>query len=672
MELIINRVKYECAFDDVKIIISSDPNELTYNFQWKNFIQKFENNNGLISWAKDKKVGDESYISYEFTKDENTPHFKAPLVSSLQWKYTWFAIGQNLIAQGFIVDFAPRAISISCYRKIQQHDNTWDLYQRIDFKLNYNDYKKSGEATFNFGSQNTLVSRAEIEILEKYKQVKIVNPMKRIIKSNYSELRKGRIIANRNILTEYNISFDRTTINYCKRYKDLLEFYNNYLKAKDFEGLKFISNGFDSLNAQNVSFQRNKMVFKNENKDINPVTGMRNYGVFKPAPNATETKFIFIFQHNDDANTLYKYLKNGYKGFPGLERYVDIPLVLADALSAGQEYKRLKFESLDSLMDEYQAFEKSELPETNYANHFALVISELNKDKPEQAYYDLKLALLSKGIPSQFINHQNIRSSAVFNYHLPNIAIGIHAKLGGIPWRIDSEKKNELVIGFNQDFTNDAAGKKRFIAGSVFFDNHGNLKRTFSFPEKDSSNEIIRELKNAVTSFLVENVQVERIVIHYHKSLSGGEKERIDTLLKNELKISVPYAVVEINDTKSRIELAFDPGYNFQMPISGSFVRLSKKEYLLFNNNRFKEVAPVGVKDELPLKIKIHFADESGFSHKELIEQVYEFSRLIWKGLKQRSQPATCFYAHEIARFKAHAKTPIPENRITQTTPWII
>lgn len=110
--------------------------------------------------------------------------------------------------------------------------------------------------------------------------------------------------------------------------------------------------------------------------------------------------------------------------------------------------------------------------------------------------------------------------------------------------------------------------------------------------------------------------------------------------------------------------MGFDPNYNFGMPVSGSFIKLSEKEYLLFNNNRFKEVAPIGVKDELPLKVKIHFADESGFSHKELIEQVYEFSRLIWKGLKQRSQPATCFYAKEIAKFRANIEMEIPKIKL--------
>ena len=669
MELILNRLQYKCAFNDVKIIVSNESNALTYSIQWKYFVDKFTGKSQLLAWAKQNEVDSESRISYEFSKKEDTPYFSLPLITEFNWRYTFFEIGQSLLNQGMIVDFHPKALTLSCYLKKDEFDEIWGIYKRIDFILKYNDSNHIGEAIFNIGSHQTFISNAEMEIIEEYHNVKCVTDGNRVSRPRHLEQATARLVANREIIDKYHLQSARNPINYSRRYKELLNFFNVHLKAKEFDTIKFISTGFDSREAQKVSFNRNRMVFKNENKDINPITGMRNYGVYRAAPNASETKFIFIFQHNDDANTLYKYLKNGYKGFPGLERYVGIPIVLADSLTAGHQYKQLQFKSLVTLFEEYQDFENIELSDDYYENHFALVIGGFSKDEPQQVYYDLKLALLAKGIPSQFINQLNIRKSSVFNYHLPNIAIGIHAKLGGIPWRIDSNLKKELIIGFNQDFNRD---RDRYIAGSVFFDNHGNLKRNFAFPEEESSTTIIKELRKAVNAFLEENEEIERIVIHYHKTLSKKEKRSIERLFREEFDITVPYAVVEINDTKSRIELAFDPMHNNQMPVSGSFVRLSRKEYLLFNNNRFKAEAPVGVKDELPLKIKVHFADESGFSHKELIEQVYEFSRLIWKGLKQRSQPATCFYAHEIARFRAHANGPIPENEITQTTPWVI
>jgi len=664
MEIIINRLKYTYKLNEIVRIIISKDNDLAYNYQWKYFVVKFKDKRNLIDWANRNNIKDKNYISYEFISIETDNYFSIPIIEYFLFKHQWFLIAKGLLDQGLIIDFDPKVFSLSCYKKIGSYNDEWDRYKRYDFNIN----TKYKEVVFNVGSQSSLISKTQksIDEFNGINNIKIVNSQNKVKSSK--EIENGFIIANGKIKEDQEISNKGIPIDYKKRYTDLINFYNNHLKENDFGDLNFISIGFESIHPKRVSFDRNKMIFKNGNTDINPITGMRNYGVYKEAPNSSDVKFIFIYENKDDANTLYKYLKNGYKGFPGLERYVGISLTLADSTKEGG-YKRFQYKSKETLLDDYELFEKIELQEEEYDDLFALVIGDFNKDEPDSVYYELKAALINKGIPSQFINYKNIRKSSVFNYHLPNISIGIHAKLGGIPWRIDSKKKKDLVIGFNQVFNRD---RERFLAGSVFFDNHGYLKRTFSFPEKESKDELIIELKNAVQAFINENGNIERIVIHYYKSLSGNEKEKIDKLLRENFKITVPYAVVEINDTKSKIELGFDPQYSFGMPVSGSYLRLSRKEYLLFNNNRFKEIAPVGVKDELPLKIKIHFADESGFSHIELIEQVYEFSRLIWKGLKQRSQPATCFYAKEIAKFRAHVNREIRQNRVTQETPWII
>ena len=361
MELILNRLQYKCAFNDVKIIVSKESDALTYSIQWKYFVDEFTEKSQLLAWAKQNEVDSESRISYEFSKEESTPYFSLPLITKFKWRYTFFKIGQSLLSQGMIVDFHPKALTLSCYLKKEEFDEVWGIYKRIDFILNYNENNDIGEAVFNIGSHQTFISNAEIEILDEYQNVKCVTDGNRITRSSNLEQKTSRLIANREILDKYNLQSARHPINYSRRYKELLNFFNHHIKAKEFDTLKFISTGFDSRKAQNVSFDRNRMVFKNENKDINPITGMRNYGVYKAAPNASETKFIFIFQHNDDANTLYKYLKNGYKGFPGLERYVGIPIVLADSLTEGHQYKQLQFKSLETLFEEYQEVEHSKI-----------------------------------------------------------------------------------------------------------------------------------------------------------------------------------------------------------------------------------------------------------------------------------------------------------------------
>jgi hypothetical protein len=66
-----------------------------------------------------------------------------------------------------------------------------------------------------------------------------------------------------------------------------------------------------------------------------------------------------------------------------------------------------------------------------------LYISPINKDDTNSPhhniYFKAKELLLEKGITSQAI-YKERPNKAGFNFHLPNIATAIPAKIGGIPW----------------------------------------------------------------------------------------------------------------------------------------------------------------------------------------------------------------------------------------------
>jgi len=663
MELIVNRIKYQLPIKKRLNIIISHQNDLPFRMKLMFFQKRFNTSEieRINGWRKENNIDQESFISYSFSEDIPEKGLQLSYNERFEYNYTIWLLSNHFKSLGFYVFIKPKVLDISCYEFVKSYNDSWDIHKRWDFKFN----TKFKEVTFNLGSSVTYISKRNVRLNEEIGNVSCVLDNGEIEKSKHLELQECKIVANRELKVRDKLEYTRSPINYILRYKELRQFFNEKLKPS--KELLFSSIGFDSIRADKVNFSKNKMLFRKGETDINPVSGMRNHGVYKDVPNALEKQFIFIYQNNDDANTLYKYLKNGYKGFPGLQSYVNIPLTLANSVEEGK-YKRLEYSEIQNLMIKYRDFEQKELSNNYYSNLFAIIIGPFDKNLPCTEYYELKLSLLKKGIPSQFVNYENIRKSAVFNYHLPNIAIGIHAKMGGIPWRLDSPEKQELVIGFNQI----KSGNKKFIGSTVFFDNQGRLKRTHAFGEQNSSNEIIALLKSAIEDYLAIESDIQRLVIHYHKTLSKKEQGNIERILREEFNLSIPYAVVEVNDTKSRLDLGFDPDNNFSMPVSGSYVKLYPNEYLLFNNNRFKAVAPIRVNDELPLKLKIHFADEAGFSHRELIEQVYEFSRLIWKGLKQRSQPATCYYAKEIAKFKSAVDEPIPDNLLTQTTPWVI
>ncbi|MBK9716087.1 MAG: hypothetical protein IPO85_00910 [Saprospiraceae bacterium] len=207
----------------------------------------------------------------------------------------------------------------------------------------------------------------------------------------------------------------------------------------------------------------------------------------------------------------------------------------------------------------------------------------------------------------------------------------------------------------------------------MFFLNDGELGKPFGFPETNSDTALISNLKSAIEQYISQKESLpERLVIHYYKPQSGREQKSIEDLIQKELRLNIPFAIVEINDSKSQMDICFDKDFTMGMPESGTYVRVSKTEYLLFNNTRYQKNPLRSVAEELPIKVAIHFADTGGFSHKDLISQVYEFSRLYWKGLKQRSQPATTIYAKLIAEFAANYNGVLPNNETVNNTPWFL
>ncbi len=178
------------------------------------------------------------------------------------------------------------------------------------------------------------------------------------------------------------------------------------------------------------------MLFGNEKTDINAVTGLRDFGIYKPSPIATDVKFVFVFQNKSDANQLYLYFKNGYKHYPGLWSYVGIPITRLEP------EKSLQYKNDDELRNTIDEYLNNQFPNDYYNDYLAIIIQPYSSQDREdieedenELYYSIKYKFLSKGIPTQFIQDRNIHSGS-FHYYLPNISIAILAKLGGIPWRL--------------------------------------------------------------------------------------------------------------------------------------------------------------------------------------------------------------------------------------------
>jgi hypothetical protein len=629
------------------------------------FVKK---NETVINWLnslKKKEIKDEEiiYISFKETNQYNIEIRYGDLPTTLKKKFFKEKIISSMLTKEYIIDPFPTGVDLCIYKDAQEEKANFKKYNRYD--INIITHQHDIELVISFGSNDTYIGK--LNNIQKYelsqqKELKFLTKDNLLIKLNEPdfdlpvkanfEIRKSLGINPNPIRRFYKKNYDEIELfvkDLSKQLKDSFTIYTNFKRIidKDFNI---------------VDFDRNKMIFKDNNTDYSTINGMRDYGPYKLPEKISKTKLLFIYPDKESANKLYSYLSRGYRHFPGIESYVGIPANIS-------EKKIFYVNNYENIINKISAT----LTEDKYENLIAICIMPFSKTNATQEqsniYYKIKEILLRKNIPSQFIERDKIFMDN-FHFSLPNIAIAMFSKLGGVPWRLKKDHYNQLTIGFNVY----RKGQNSYLGSAVYFDNQGIIKQVRGFKGESVGN-ICDVLISSINEYKQKNneASVNKIVIHYYKTLSNEENKKINETIKNSLGPEFSFAIVEINDTKTTVDLCFDLNYESLMPQSGTYIRLRRNEYLLFNNLRYweKPINPIN-QEEYPVKLRIYDPLNS-FDHNELISQVYEFSRLYWKSLKQKAQPVTTIYSKLIAEYIAHFENnSLPDNEISKSTVWFI
>jgi hypothetical protein len=166
------------------------------------------------------------------------------------------------------------------------------------------------------------------------------------------------------------------------------------------------------------------------------------------------------------------------------------------------------------------------------------------------------------------------------------------------------------------------------------------------------------KISTAVRNYATINNPPDRLIIHFYKSMSEVEVQHIERALEA-MDLPIPVFIVSINKTESNDITAFDNDWEHLMPISGTYVNIGKSKYLLFNNTRYPD-GSFSKADGFPFPIKlgIDCTDKEQLKDtkviKELIEQVYQFSRMYWKSVRQQNLPVTIKYPEMVAQIAPH------------------
>jgi len=294
------------------------------------------------------------------------------------------------------------------------------------------------------------------------------------------------------------------------------------------------------------------------------------------------------------------------------------------------------------------------VPGTNY---LAIIISEIHRDDPVGSrhglYYQMKELLMKSGVTSQVIYAPNVGSKS-FKYFLPNIAAAIIGKEYGMPWGVESLSiRNDMIVGIG---ASKQRGKKPYLGTAFCFDKEGQF-REFDSCQAEDTETLGASLNKALWRFTQQYNKPDRLIIHYYKKLNKREGQHIERILKQN-RLECPVYVVNMVTAANDDVIAFDTAQFNLMPQSGTFVRLRRSQYLLYNNEKYcdnGQTTPI-----FPIKLTITNAsansDESlsEETETEIITQVYQFCRLYWKSVSMQNVPITIAYPALVAKYIQH------------------
>ncbi len=387
--------------------------------------------------------------------------------------------------------------------------------------------------------------------------------------------------------------------------------------------------------------------------DIVPNNGVKNFGPYKKTP--YNKVHLFFIVHKDDTKIAFQlkgYFENGLKWFGGLLKYVKVLFHTEEGFS-------IVFKDKDNPLPEIEQklSERIINPDIKYIAIYITPYTKYEADlQKREIYYKIKEALLKRDMTSQAIVANKLTEQKDnYVYSLPNIAVAILAKLDGVPWRLNTPIKNELIVGVGAFKHIDT--DIQYIGSAFSFNNTGGFNR-FEYFMKHEIDVLAGSISRAIREYATVNNPPDRLIIHFYKSMSEKELAPIEKVLED-LDLDIPIFIVSINKTESEDIVVFDKNWPDLMPVSGTYINIGSNKYLLCNNTRYPD-GSFNKNDgyPFPIKLKIDCNDKSQLQEvriiKELINQVYQFSRMYWKSVRQQNLPITIKYPEMVAQIAPH------------------
>lgn len=391
---------------------------------------------------------------------------------------------------------------------------------------------------------------------------------------------------------------------------------------------------FGKLAAVDTSF-----VFGQGQRHTDIYKALQQYGPYKPLKE--KQLAVFFIYHADDAGLKQQLsqLILGNDRQAGMGHYLKIAVMHDARLDIVLNRQEKETETVKTAIRQMEL--RSDI------GYIAIYISPYGKfdsdAQKHRIYYQVKEILLQRSIVSQTIDAQKAKlSAAALRYWIPNISIATIAKLGGIPWVLDSSDEPELVVGFG--LYSSVKYQLRSVGASFCFSPKG-VFRGFDYFAESETYSISALLEEALKRYIAQEGKPKRLIIHYYKTISKREFEPVRKMI-HQFSADIPIFVVEIKSNAVVHSFVRDTKHASGLPVDGSVFRVGKLSYLLYINGF--DGQGEAKHQPMPMHCQLKASDNALLDDPvlvmELLGQVYQFSKLHWRSIKQSPLAVTVDY----------------------------
>lgn len=383
--------------------------------------------------------------------------------------------------------------------------------------------------------------------------------------------------------------------------------------------------------------------------------GMRAHGPFDTSSVVLgEGSLLFVFPRRlqKAAHNLAKALIHEHGSYPGFEQMFGVPVRASEALKSlpidvdGRSLGQAAASYRDAINGWAQT---ARTPEPELA---LVLVPHTERWETDRPYYVAKAAFAKLGIPTQMVTTELLENERQFGWAIANIALQVFAKLGGIPWAVETPATdNDIVIGIGRAELRTPAGQRRLFGYAVSFAGNGVYRQTWSFTPAADETTYSQRLEDALVRALNDASERDdsggRLVMHLSKR-TGRREIKAARRAMQRAGVALPAAFLRVDDS-GLFDLA-DGAHDTLAPPKGLAVRLGERSMLLQSEG----LSNVGVPDG-PLLTELDERSDVGPEALEgLVEQAFRLSHANWRGFNARSQPVTLVYGEHLARLVGH------------------